>query len=61
MIVQTYDWTDHFAPCMKKITGIKKYHHFRLSSSSPGSIFVKAESDSTEVKIDLLKDSGLPV
>ena len=27
-IVPTYDWTDFFAPQLKKIARIKKYHHF---------------------------------
>jgi len=31
-IISTFDWTDFFAT--KKITGIKKYHHFRKNSSS---------------------------
>ena len=59
-IVPSYDWTDHFAPHFKKLPGIKKYHHFRMSSSTPGSVFVKEHSDSTEVRIDLLKDSWSP-
>ena len=45
---------------MKRITGIKKDHHFRLSSSSPGTIFVKERSDSVEVEVDLLKDPWNP-
>ena len=32
-IVHTYNWTDFFAPRMKKITGIKKLHHFRIDSA----------------------------
>ena len=59
-IVPTYDWTDFFASHMKKISGIKKYHHFRLSSSSPGSIFVKEQNGSPEVKINLLKEPWTP-
>ena len=60
-IVPTHDWTDFFAPWMKKITGIKKYHHFRFSSESPGSIFVKERSEtSSEVKISLLKEPWTP-
>ena len=55
-IVQTHDWTDFFATRMKKITGIKKFHHFRVSSSSPGSVFVRELSDSPEVEISLLKE-----
>lgn len=40
---------------MKKINGIKKYHHFRTTSSSPGKVFVREQCDSAEVEIDLLK------
>ena len=32
-IVATFVWTDFIATRMK---GIKKYHHFRMTSSSPG-------------------------
>ena len=39
-IVPTYDWTDFFAPHLKKIQNIKKYHHFRFTSSKPGTVFV---------------------
>ena len=54
MIVQTLNWTDFFAPHLKKIV-IKKYHHFRTTLSAPGCVFVKEQSDSPELKIDLLK------
>ena len=47
-IVPTLDWTDFFATRMKKIPGIKKLHHFRFTSSSPGWVFVKVRSDTPE-------------
>ena len=59
-IVQTYDWTDFFAPRMKKIIGIKKLHHFRIESASPGCVFTKEQCDSTEVKHELLKAPWTP-
>ena len=59
-IVQTYDWTDFFAPRMKKILGIKKLHHFRIESASPGCVFTKEQCDSTEVKHELLKAPWTP-
>ena len=55
-IVPTYDWTT-FAPQLKKIAGIKKYHHFRCDSSKPGCVYVKEHADTVEVKIDLMKHS----
>lgn len=54
-IVSTFDWTDFFVTRMKKITGIKKYHHFRTTSSSPGKVFVREQCDSPEIELDLLK------
>ncbi len=54
-VIPTYDWTSSLVPRMKKITGIKKFHHFRMSSSSPGSVFVKERSESAEVEFELLK------
>lgn len=54
-IVPTLDWTDFFATKLK-IQGIKKLHHFRFTSSSPGHVFVKESSDTVERDINLLKE-----
>ena len=54
-IVPTYDWTDFFAPHLKKVTSIKKYHHFRCDASKPGVVFVKEHADTEEEEIDLFK------
>ena len=54
-IVPTYDWTDFFAPHLKKVASIKKYHHFRCDSSQPGVVFVKQHADTDEEKINLMK------
>ena len=59
-IVPTMDWTDFFATKLKKIQGIKKFHHFRVTSSSPGHVFVKERSDTVERDIDLLKEPWTP-
>ena len=59
-VVPTHDWTDLFATRMKKIDGIKKLHHFRISSSLPGKVFVKKHSDSAEVAFDMLKEPWTP-
>ena len=40
-VVPMLDWADFFAPHLKKISGIKKLHHFRFNSSHPGKVFVK--------------------
>ena len=58
VIVPTYDWTTFFAPHLKKISGIKKYYHFRFESSEPGVVYVKERINSpNEEKISLLKES----
>ena len=60
-IVPMYNWTDFFPlPRLKKISGIKKFHHFRMSSSSPGLVFAKQWSDSPEVTFLLFKEPWTP-
>ena len=59
-IVPTFNWTDFFAPKMKRIPGIKKLYHFRFESASPGCVFTKERSDSPEVKHHLLKEPWSP-
>ena len=60
IIVPTYDWTDFLISRMKKITGIKSYHHLRVMSSHSGSVFVQERSDTKEVNIDLLREPWSP-
>lgn len=60
IIVPSHDWTGFLAPHMKKIAGIKKFHHFRMSSSSPGDVFVWECSQSDEEKITILKQPWTP-
>ena len=60
-LVPAYKWDTFFAPYFTKLIGIKKYHHFRFSADSPGTVFVKKFSDSKEVPFDLLThDSWVP-
>lgn len=54
-VVPTFDWTSFFAPLFRKFVGIKKFHHFRFHSSSPGKVFVKEHADSAEQQFDILK------
>ena len=58
-IIPTLDWTNFFATRFK-ILGIKKLHHFRFTSSSPGHVFVRERSDTVEQDIDLLKEPWTP-
>lgn len=59
-IVPTFNWTDFFAPKMRKIKGIKKLHHFKMDSASPGCVLAKEQCDTPEVKYDLLKTPWTP-
>ena len=54
-IVPTYNWQDYFSTFFTKLKGIKKLHHLRFSSSSPGFVYVKEKAGSPEVKIAMLK------
>ena len=49
VVVPTYDWQEFCKPNLK-VTGIKKLHHLRFVSSSPGCAFVKERAGSLEVK-----------
>ena len=49
VLVPTYDWQEFFTPHFK-VTGIKKLHHLRFTSASPGCAFVKERAGSEEVK-----------
>ena len=51
IIVPTLNWADFFAPHLKKINGIKQYHHFRFPSSEPGVVYTMLSSDSEEEKL----------
>ena len=55
VIVPTYDWQEYFATYCTKVKGIKKLHHLRFDSASPGCVFVKESAGSNEVKRSILK------
>ena len=56
MIVPIYNWTTMFAGKLKKLKNIKKYQHFTITSTAPGSVCVRYESDTDEECITLLND-----
>ena len=58
VVVTTYNWQEYFSQFCTKVKGIKKLHHLRFSSSSPGFIFVKERAGDTEVKRSILKDAN---
>ena len=55
VLVPTYDWQAFFSAAFQKLEGIKKLHHLRFTSDSPGCVYVREKSDSSEVKLCLLK------
>ena len=60
-LVPIFDWTSFFALHFKKMTAIKKYHHFRFPSSEPGVVYTKFHSDDMEEeKHFLLKKTSHP-
>lgn len=58
VIVTSYDWQSFFAQHFTKVVGIKKLHHLRFVSSSPGRVFVKERNGSAERTMVLLKTKG---
>ena len=60
MIVPMYNWSTLLASHFKKIVGIKKFHHFRMLSSTPGILYVKEHTDTEEVSLTLLRDNWQP-
>ena len=56
VLIPTYDWTSFFAERMKKISGIKQFHHFQFSTANKGSVCLKIYSESNAESVKLLKD-----
>ena len=59
-VVPTYDLASFLLPHFRKNQNIKKYYHFRFSSSSPGNVFAREHADTTETKLSLLRDDWHP-
>ena len=54
-IVPVYDWTDFFASYMKRIKGIKSFHHSSFESSKPGVVCIQQQQDKPKHSLDLRK------
>ena len=52
IVVPSFNWTS--------FGGSSQYHHFRFAATHPGVVFARKQSDTAEVKVDLLKDSWTP-
>ena len=59
-VLCTYYWTSFFVTLFRKITGIKKIHHFSFDSKCPGSVSMKEQCATSEEEISLLKSSWTP-
>jgi hypothetical protein len=59
-IVKTSEWTGFLAPHFRKFSGIKKYHHFRFTSSEPGVVYARKRCDTPEEEIQLLNGCWSP-
>ena len=60
VLVPTYDWQTFLGEYCNKVPGIKKLHHLHFSSATPGCIFVKERSGSSEEKKILKKGGWTP-
>ena len=56
VLVQSYDWTGFLALFFRRITNIKKVHHFRVRKDTPGIVALQEESDSSIQEYRLLRD-----
>ena len=56
VLVPTHDWKAYLSQFFKTLRNIKSYHHFRFSSATPGSVFVKEYADTEEHQTLLLND-----
>ncbi len=59
-IAPILNWSDCFWPHLKKISGIKQYHHFHFNSAHPGIVKVKKHLDRELKSLKLLKDNWNP-
>ena len=55
-LVHAYKWDEFFSPYLAKLPGMKQCQHFRFSSRSPGTIYMKVFSNSEEKSFNLLID-----
>ena len=51
-------WKIFLEKYFKKISNLTKYHHFRLTASEPGVVYIRQYPSSPEVKINIVKDQS---
>ena len=59
-LMPTYNWSDYLDDHTLKtaLNSIKKNHHFKFTSSSPGAVFIKKASGGNKKEIQLLQEIG---
>ena len=55
--VKFFDWSSVFDEHTTAIKGISKFHHFRMSRSTPGYVFVRTGSEDPEKSIKIIRDT----
>ena len=58
IIVPTHDWTGFLGPSYKRVTSIKKFHHFMVSSANPDELLVKEAEDEPLLKLNIIRNSS---
>ena len=56
VIVPVRDWANFLSMKFRRLTGVKKYHHFHFSTSFPGAVKLQLHSGAAEEEQHLLKD-----
>ena len=59
ILVQSYDWTGFFSKMLRKIDGIKQYHHFSFEEEilREGKLIVQKSCSDVPSRIKFLKDA----
>ena len=55
-LVPVRKWKAFLETYFKKIPSLTKYHHFRLTSSEPSTVFVREFPSSPETRLNIMKD-----
>ena len=58
--IDMYDWMPFLAPHLKRIPGMKQYHHFTITSDIPGVLQLKMFADSQAINFTLLRGNWAP-
>ncbi|XP_061192127.1 uncharacterized protein LOC133200324 [Saccostrea echinata] len=55
-----FDWKTFISQYFRPVRGIRKFHHFKFSSSFPGKVYVRETFYHAETEVELLKSSVTP-